>query len=72
MIRYLETTSEDIEEFMHAAVTVIFRVCKPVRLLLLLVRVVTSCVHKRSINPVTNPNPVYSQTRDNIKVYRWN
>jgi hypothetical protein len=32
-IRYQETTSEDIEVFMCAAVTVIFRVCKPVRLL---------------------------------------
>jgi Cys-tRNA synthase (O-phospho-L-seryl-tRNA:Cys-tRNA synthase) len=31
-IRYQETTSEDIEGFMCAAVTVIFRVCKPVRL----------------------------------------
>jgi hypothetical protein len=32
-IRYQETTSEDIEDFMRAAVTVIFRVCKPMRLL---------------------------------------
>jgi hypothetical protein len=32
-IRYQETTSEDIEGFMCAAVTVVFRVCKPVRLL---------------------------------------
>jgi hypothetical protein len=32
-IRYRGTTSEDVEEFMCAAVTVIFRVCKPVRLL---------------------------------------
>jgi hypothetical protein len=31
-IRYQETTSEDTEDFMCAAVTVIFRVCKPVRL----------------------------------------
>jgi hypothetical protein len=38
-IHYQETTSED---FMCAAVTVIFRVCKPVRLLQLLV--VPSCV----------------------------
>jgi hypothetical protein len=33
-IRYQETTTEDVEEFMCAAVTVIFRVCKPARLLL--------------------------------------
>jgi hypothetical protein len=32
-IRYQETTNEDIEEFVCAAVTVIFTVCKPVRLL---------------------------------------
>jgi hypothetical protein len=32
-IRYQETTSEDIEEFMFAAITVIFRRCKRVRLL---------------------------------------
>jgi hypothetical protein len=32
-IHYQETTSEDIEDFMCAAVTVIFRVCKPMRLL---------------------------------------
>jgi hypothetical protein len=30
---YQEMTSEDIEDFMCAAVTVIFGVCKPVRLL---------------------------------------
>jgi hypothetical protein len=30
---YQETTSEDIEDFICAAVTVIFRVCKPVKLL---------------------------------------
>jgi hypothetical protein len=29
---YQEMTSEDIEDFMCAAVTVIFRVCKPLRL----------------------------------------
>jgi predicted metalloprotease with PDZ domain len=32
-ICYQETTSEDIEDFMRAAVTGICRVCKPVRLL---------------------------------------
>jgi hypothetical protein len=32
-IRYREMTSENIENFMCAAVTVIFRVCKLVRLL---------------------------------------
>jgi hypothetical protein len=32
-IRYQETTSEDTEDFMCAAVIVIFTVCKPVRLL---------------------------------------
>jgi hypothetical protein len=32
-IRYQETTSEDIEDFICAAVTAIVRACKPVRLL---------------------------------------
>jgi hypothetical protein len=32
-IRYQETTSEDIEDFMCAEVVVIFSVCKSVRLL---------------------------------------
>jgi hypothetical protein len=32
-IRYQETNNEDMEDFMCAAVTVIFRVCKPVTLL---------------------------------------
>jgi hypothetical protein len=32
-IRYQETTSEDTEDFVCAAVTVIFIVCKPVRLI---------------------------------------
>jgi hypothetical protein len=36
-IYYQETTSEDVEDFMCATGTVIFRVCKPVRLLQLLV-----------------------------------
>jgi hypothetical protein len=27
-IRYKETTSEDVEDFMYAAITVIFGVCK--------------------------------------------
>jgi hypothetical protein len=58
-IRYQETTSEDIEDFMCAAVAVIFRVCKLVRLLYLLV--VTSCVYKCSINECTNPT-VYSHS----------
>jgi hypothetical protein len=64
-IRYQERTSEYIEDFMCGAVTVIFRVCKPVRLLQLLV--FTGCMYKWSINRVTNPNPVYSHTqnRDN-------
>jgi hypothetical protein len=59
-IGYQETTSEDIEDFMCAAVTVIFRVCKPVRLSWLFVD--TSCVYKCSINPITNPNPVYNHS----------
>jgi hypothetical protein len=45
-IRHQETTSEGIEGFMFAAVTVIFRVCKPVRLLS--VHVVTTCVVNKS------------------------
>jgi hypothetical protein len=32
-IHYQEMTSEDIEDFMCVTVTVIFRVCKPERLL---------------------------------------
>jgi hypothetical protein len=32
-ISYQETTREDIEDFIHAAVTVIFIVCKPMSLL---------------------------------------
>jgi hypothetical protein len=32
-IRYQETTNEVVEDFMCAAVTVIYIVCKPVRLL---------------------------------------
>jgi hypothetical protein len=57
------------QKTMCTAVTVIIRVCKPVRLLHLLV--VTNFVHKWSINRVTNPNPVYSHTltRDIIKMY---
>jgi hypothetical protein len=60
---YRETSSGDIEDVMYAAVTVIFRVCKAVRLIYLLV--VTSCVYKWVINSFTNPNPVYSHT------YTW-
>jgi hypothetical protein len=65
-IRYQEATSEDTEDFMCGAVTAIFGVCKPVKLLQLLV--VTSCMYKCSINPITNPSLVYSHihTRDNI------
>jgi hypothetical protein len=48
---------------MCAAVTVIFEMCKPVWLLELLV--VTICVYKYSVNPITNPNPVYSHS------YMW-
>jgi hypothetical protein len=59
-ICYQETTSEDTEDLMCAAVTVIFRVCKPVRLLQLLA--VTSCSNKWSVNRFTNPNPVYSHS----------
>jgi hypothetical protein len=40
--RYQETSSEKIEDFMCAAVTMIFRVCKPVRLVWLLVVVCIS------------------------------
>jgi hypothetical protein len=45
-----------MEDFMCAAVTVIFRLCKPARLLYL--REFTIC--KWSVNLITNPNPVYS------------
>jgi hypothetical protein len=59
-IRYKETTSEDMEEFMCAAIAVVFGVCKPMRLLQLFV--VTSRVYKWSVNRVTNPNPVCSHS----------
>jgi hypothetical protein len=62
-IHYQETTSEGIEDFMFTAVTVIFTVCKPVRLLQ--IPVVASCVHKCSINRITNPSPIYSHS------YTW-
>jgi hypothetical protein len=48
------------EDLMYAAVTVIFRVCKPVRLLELFVA--TTCMYRWSINQVTNPNPIYNQS----------
>jgi hypothetical protein len=51
-------TSEDKEDFMCVVITVIFGVCNSVRLLQL--PVVT--IHKWSINPVTNPNPVESHS----------
>jgi hypothetical protein len=57
-IRYQVTTSEDTEDFMCAAVTVIFRVCKPARLLL----VVTCCVYKWLVNQVTDPDPAFSHS----------
>jgi hypothetical protein len=44
--RYQETANEGVEDFVCAAVTAMFRVCKPVRLLQLLV--VT--IYKWSIN----------------------
>jgi hypothetical protein len=58
--RYQETTSEDIEDFTCAAVTVIFRVCQLVWLLELLV--FTSSVYKWLINSITNPNSVNSHS----------
>jgi hypothetical protein len=67
-IRYQETTGEDKGYFMCTAVTVIFRECKPVRLLHLLV--VTSSVYKWSINRVSYPNPsAVTHTRGNIYVH---
>jgi hypothetical protein len=53
--RYQETTREGIKEFMCAVARVIFRVCKLVRLLNLLV--VMSCVCNCSINPVIQSKP---------------
>jgi hypothetical protein len=49
-IHYQETTGEYMEDFMYAAITVLCKACKPVRLLWLLV--VTSCVYKWSVYPV--------------------
>jgi hypothetical protein len=59
-IHYRETTSEDIEDLMCAAVIVIYRVRKPVRLLQLLA--VTCCVLKCPLNPITNPKSKYSHS----------
>jgi hypothetical protein len=53
-IRYQATASEDIEDFMCVVVTAICKVCKSV----ILLKLVTS--FKSPINPITNPNPVYS------------
>jgi hypothetical protein len=53
---YQKTTSEYTENFMCAAVTVIWRACRSVKRLQ--PPVVTS--YTRSINPITNPNPVSS------------
>jgi hypothetical protein len=66
-ICYQETTSEDVENFVCSAVTLIFRVCKPVRLLYLLI--VPSGVYEWSINPVTNPNPVYGHTQTRVNIF---
>jgi hypothetical protein len=55
---------------MCAEVTVIIRVCKPVRLLQLLV--VPNCVCKCSINPITNPKPVYSVTHTRDSIFSFN
>jgi hypothetical protein len=52
--RYEATNNKDIEYFVYDIVTVIFEMCKSVKLLHL--PVVTSC--KSSINPITNPNPM--------------
>jgi hypothetical protein len=65
-IRYQETASEDIEDFMCAGDTAIFWVCKPVRLLQL--HVVTIC--KWSINRATNPNPFCSNP-DTWQIYMY-
>jgi hypothetical protein len=46
---------------MYAAVTVNFKVHELVRLLYLLI--IASCVYKYSVNPITNPNPVYSYSK---------
>jgi hypothetical protein len=43
-----------------AGAVVIFKVCRLAMALKLLV--IPSCVYKWSINPFTNPNPVYSHT----------
>jgi hypothetical protein len=64
-IRYQVTTGEDIEGWMCAAVTVIFRMCKPVRLLWLL----AVTIFKWLVNPITNPiqSPsIVTRTLDNI------
>jgi hypothetical protein len=54
-IDYQKTTSEDKEDITCAEVTVIFRVCKPVRLLQLFV--VPSCVYD---NDDDNNKPIKS------------
>jgi hypothetical protein len=58
-IHHQVTSGEDIancENFMCAVFTVIFGVCNSVRLSYLFVVMFCKC----SINPTSNPNPVYS------------
>jgi hypothetical protein len=64
---YVKTTTEDRKDFMCAVVTVIYGMCNSVRLLYLLV--VT--VRKWSINPVTKPNPVDSQSHTWLYTYMY-
>jgi hypothetical protein len=56
--RYQETSIEDREDLICSVFTVIFRVCNSAIVLQLFV--VTTC--KWSINPILNPNPVYSHS----------
>jgi hypothetical protein len=67
-IHYQEMNNVDVEDFMFAAVTVIFRVCKPVRMLQLLV--VASCVYKCSVNqsPIQTLS-IVTHALDNIYIY---
>jgi hypothetical protein len=64
--RWLQTESP-VENQLAGAV-IICKVCRLAIALLLIV--IPSGAYKWSINPFTNPHPVYSHTRDNIFMFR--
>jgi hypothetical protein len=49
-------TEQQTEDFMLAVAVVIYGACKLVRLL----EIIVVMSHERSINPIINPNPIFS------------